>query len=166
MSGLYGNAVMAPAALKTVIIEDTDGNELTGVVTDSEVTLTATRADVKIGKVFVSNDGIEEGTDTRTYRTTQASRLVLPGEDFSIPLNEYDKYNYTKFQAVIAEFNTTEFDSTSVSKIAINDAIYAVNSTNKLADITKNSFTKSVDFNITNNTNSTYIIYYSTFKEE
>ena len=62
MSGLYGNAVMAPAALKTVIIEDADGNELTGVVTDSEVTLTATRADVKVGKVFVSNDGIEEGT--------------------------------------------------------------------------------------------------------
>ena len=40
MSGLYGNAVMAPAALKTVIIEDTDGNELTFVIPSPILTLT------------------------------------------------------------------------------------------------------------------------------
>ena len=90
----------------------------------------------------------------------------MPNESFSIPFKQYDQYNYTKFSAMISGFNTTVSDSTSVVKVVINDAVYAVNSTVKLADVTKNTLTKSIDLNIINDTNSTYVIHYSTYKEE
>ena len=164
--GLYGNVAGGFGMPKIIEIVDDNGNDILGAVTDSEVTLDATRADVKVGKIFASNDGIQEGIDTKTYRTTHASRAVLPGESFTIPLSEYDKYDYTKFQAIIAEFNTTNLDSTEVSKISFNNAVYNVNSTTKLSDVTKNSSTKAIDLNITNDTDNTYVIHYSTYKEE
>ena len=151
---------------KLIEIADGNGNTFIGAVTDSEVALDATRADVKAGKMFAANEGIQEGEDTKTYRTTHASCLVLPGESFTIPLDKYDIYNYTKFQAMIAEFNTTQIDSTSVNKIVLNDKVYNTNSTVKLSDITKNSSTKSVDLNIINSTDKAYVIHYNTYKEE
>lgn len=166
MSIIYGNPSGGFGMPKIIEIADDNGNTFVGTVTDSEVVLDATRADVKVGKMFASNDGIQEGTDTKTYRTTHASYVVLPGASFSIPLEQYDKYNYTKFQAMIAEFNTTPLDSTSVNKISINDGVFNVNSSTKLSDVTKNSSLKSIDLNITNDTENTYIIHYNTFKEE
>lgn len=166
MSGLYGNACGGFGMPKMLEIVDDNGNTIIGTVTDSEVIFDATRDDVKVGKIFASADGVQEGIDTRTYRTTHASKTILPGEQFSIPLDDYEKYNYTKFQAMIAEFNTTQYDSVSVVKISLNDAVYDVNSTIKISDVTKNSSTKSIDLNITNNTNNTYVIHYSTYKEE
>lgn len=163
---IYGNVASGFGMPKLIEITDIDGNVFVGAVTDSKVNLDATRDDVKIGKKFASNDGISEGIDTRTYRTTQASRLILPGDNFSIPLDKYDIYNYTKFQAVIAEFNTTFADSVKVNRIALNDAVYHVNSSTKISDITKNTLTKSVDFNIVNDTENSYVIHYMTCKEE
>lgn len=166
MSIIYGNPSGGFGMPRLIEIADENGNTFVGTVTDSEVVLDATRADVKVGKMFASNDGIQEGTDTKTYRTRLASCLILPGESFSVPLDQYDAYDYTKFHAMIAEFNTTEFDSISISKVSLNNAVFNVNSDTKLADVTKNSLSKSVDLNITNNTDSTYIIHYSTYKEE
>lgn len=164
--GFYGNATGGFGMPKILEIVDNNGNTIIGTVTDSEITLDATRDDVKVGKIFASADGVQEGIDTRTYRTTHASKTILPGEQFSIPLEDYEQYNYTKFQAMIAEFNTTQYNSVSVVKISLNDAVYDVNSTIKISDVTKNSSTKSIDLNITNNTNNTYVIHYSTYKEE
>ena len=164
---ISGNMVGSYSQMgKTFIIQDSDGNEITGVVTGEETVFTATADDIKIGKIAATDEGIVEGTDTKTYRTNQAFRVILPDQSFSIPMDKYDTYNYTKFQAMIAEFNTTPFDSTSVSKISINNSVYAVNSTIKLSDVTKNSSTKSIDLNITNDTDNIYIIHYSTYKEE
>ena len=67
---------------------------------------------------------------------------------------------------MIAEFNLTNSDSTSVNKIVFNDAVYNVNSTTKISDVTKNFSTKSIDLNISNSTDKTYVVHYSTFKEE
>ena len=164
--GLYGNPSGGFGMPKMIEIVDGAGNTLIGTVTDSEVNLDATREDVKIGKIFASNDGIQEGTDTRTYRVVFASYLILPGENFSIPLEKYDGYDYTKFQATIAEFNTNFTDSVSVGKVLLDNAVYNVNSTEKLSDVTKNSSTKSVDLNIANNTDNIYVIHYNTYKEE
>lgn len=163
---IYGNATGGFGMPKMIEIVDDNGNTLVGAVTDSEVVFDATRDDVKAGKTFASADGVQEGIDTRTYRTTHATQLVLPGEDFSIPLEDNEKYNYTKFQAMIAEFNTTISDSISVEKVSLNDSVYNVNSTTKLSDITKNATSKSIDLNITNNTDNTYIVHYNTYKEE
>ena len=167
MSGIIsGNMVGGAAPLRTLIIEDADGNEFTGVVTGSEVIFDATPADVKIGKVFAGDEGVLEGTDTKTYRTIHADCLILPGENFSITLEHNDQYDYTKFQAMISEFNTTKFDSTAINKISIHDSVYNVNSNDKLSDVSKNQETKSIDLNITNDTNSVYIINFNTYKEE
>lgn len=166
MSGLYGNATGGFGIPKMVEIVDGNGNTLVGTVTDSAVVFDATREDVKVGKMFASNDGVQEGIDTKTYRTTQASRAILPGESFSIPLVSNDRYNYTKFQAMIAKFNITIDDSVSVNKIVFNDVVYDVNSTAKLSNVAKNTLTKSIDLNITNSTSDTYVIHYSTYKEE
>lgn len=47
---------------KTLIIEDENGNEFVGVITDSEVIFTATDSDVRKGKVYASNEGASVGT--------------------------------------------------------------------------------------------------------
>jgi len=63
MSGIIcGNAIGGKSPLKTIILEDEDGNQLMGVVVDSEVILTATPDDVRKGKIFVSDSGISVGT--------------------------------------------------------------------------------------------------------
>lgn len=63
MSGaIFGNMVGGTAPLKTVKIIDEDGNEVVGVVTDSEVIFTAVDSDVRKGKVYASNNGVSTGT--------------------------------------------------------------------------------------------------------
>lgn len=151
---------------KTFVLTDERGTELMGVVVGQETVFTATSDDIKVGKIAATNEGITEGVDTRTYRTVHATRIIFPGETFSIPLDLYNQYDYTKFQAMIAEFNTTPFDSTLVNKVSINDQVFDVNSSTKLSDVTKNVSSKSIDLNITNNTESIYIIHYNTFKGE
>lgn len=60
---ISGNMVGSYSSLgKTFILQDEDGNEITGVVVDSEVIFTATDADVRAGKVYASNDGVSVGT--------------------------------------------------------------------------------------------------------
>ena len=82
--GLYGNVAGGFGMPKMIEITDDNGNTLIGTVTDSEVVFDATRDDVKIGKIFASADGVQEGIDTRTYRTTHAWSLVLPGEEIVV----------------------------------------------------------------------------------
>lgn len=152
---------------KTFVLQDENGNDLvTGVVTDSAKVFDANVADVKIGKTFASGEGVKVGEDTKTYRTTHATYLVTPGAKFSIPLSQYDKYNYTQFQAMISVFNTTVFDSVSVEKISVYDSVFNVNSSNAISSVTKNIDTKSIDLNFTNDTDNVYIINYNTYKEE
>lgn len=47
---------------KTFIIEDEDGNEITGIVVDQETVFTATAADIVKGKVAGTDDGVVVGT--------------------------------------------------------------------------------------------------------
>lgn len=165
---IYGNMIGNGAApLKTVIIEDVDGNQMTGVVTGSEVVFTATDNDVREGLVYASDDGISTGTkNIPAYETTQESILILPGENFSINLEHRDKYDYTKIQGIIAKFNTSFVDSVETNKIVLNDGVYSVNSTDVISNITKNIKTKSIDFNVANDTEDIYVIHYFTYKEE
>ena len=162
----YGNPVGGFCYPKTFVLTDPNGTEVTGVVVDNLTVFDATPADVRVDKVFASDEGVQTGTDTKTYRTNIGSVYILNGESFSIPLTQNNAYDYTKFTAMIASFNTTYSDSTSVNKVSINNAVYAVNSTVKLSNVTKNSSTKSIDLNIVNNTGSTCVVHFSTYKEE
>lgn len=164
--GLLGNAVISPAALRTVVIEDGAGSTFTGIVVDDIVVFDAKPEDVKIGKTFAGEDGVLEGIDTKTYRTTHATCLILPGESFSIPLEKYDRYNYTQFQAMISVFNTTALDSVAIEKISIYDSVLNVNSNDVVSSVTKNASSKSIDLNFINDTDNVYIVNYNTYKEE
>ena len=166
---IYGNMIGGGAApLKTLILEDENGNEFFGVVTDSAQLLTANaKNDIRSGTVAVTDEGIVTGSkEILEYRTTAAYRGILPGKSFTIPLSDHNKYDYTKLQCIIVKFNTSFSDSTSAEKIVINDGVYNVGSGEKIASVTKNEETQSIDLNITNTTENRYYIHYFTYREE
>lgn len=163
---IYGNMAGGFGFPKTFILTDEKGTELTGIVVGQETVFTATADDIKIGKVAATDKGITEGVDTRTYRTTQGSIFIMQGDPFIIPLSDYDQYNYTKLYCMIALYNSSLNNSVAVDKIVFNDNVYAVNSTEVLSNVFKNSSNKSIDLNIINNTDSIYVIHYFTYKRE
>ena len=57
-------------------------------------------------------------------------------------------------------------DSAETMAITINDSVFSATNYNKLSDITKNIDTKSIDLNITNNSDNIYSIRYFTYREE
>ena len=60
---IIGNMVGSYSSMgKTFIIEDEDGNEFVGVITDSKVIFTAVDSDVRAGKVYASDEGVSVGT--------------------------------------------------------------------------------------------------------
>ena len=164
--GIYGNAA-GFSLPKSYIFTDESGNEVVGVLVGEEMLFTATDNDVREGKVYASESGVSTGTkNIPSYRTTQGRRAIAAGKAMSIPLSDYNKYDYTKFQCIITSFNTNLSDSTAAIKISINDNIYNVGSTDVISVISKNADEKSIDLNITNNTGSVVIIHYMTYKEE
>lgn len=169
MSIISGNMIGTYSQIgKTFTIVDENGVELIGVITDKERILTADAAkDIREGTVAVTEEGIVTGSKViPSYETTKASYGIFPGEFFSIPLLERDRYDYTQFQCIIAKFNTALTDSVETDRIAINDGVYAVNSKTAVSAITKNSTSKSIDLNIVNNTDDIYVVHYFTYKQE
>ena len=167
MSVINGTPVGSYSHLgKTFTLVDDNGTELVGVITDNETVFTATADDIKIGKIAATDEGVTEGIDTRTYRTTQGGILISPGSSLSIPLSDYDKYNYTKLQCMIAPFNTSIINSVAVNKVVIDSYVYDTSSVSKVSDVTKNNTNKSIDLNITNNTDNYLVIHFFTYKEE
>lgn len=60
---IIGNIVGCYSPIgKTFIIEDTDGNSITGIVVDEETVFTATAADIVSGKIAGTEDGVVTGT--------------------------------------------------------------------------------------------------------
>lgn len=164
---ISGNMVgMYSTIGKTLVLVDEDGNELTGVVTENVQMFDATPADVRINKTFVSDNGIETGENTITYRTSEGIRLVLPETQFSIAFDGYDQHDYTKLQCIITKYASNSSERMGAEKIVLNNNVYDVGSSTSVSEITKNSETKSIDLNITNNSSDVYMIYFFTYKEE
>lgn len=169
MSKIVGNLAGCYSPMgKTFILVDEDGNELsTAVVVDQETVFDVGTNDVRKGKVYAGNEGVKTGTkNIPGCQTRKGSVIVFSNESYSIPLSNDDLYDYTKFQCAIAKFNTSFTDSVETNKVSLEDNVYEVNSATPLSRVTKNSDTGSIDLNITNNTEDTYIIHYFTFKEE
>lgn len=152
---------------KSYILIDADGNEIPGVLVDEETIFTAEEVDVRKGKVFVNDTGVKTGTKIiPSYNTTEGFIGIPPGGRMKVTLNdERDLYDYTKFQAIICPYNTTIADSVSAEKIAINDKVHNVLSTDVVGIITKDAGSASIDFGINNDTGTMAIIYYFTYKE-
>lgn len=164
---IYGNTVGGFAPVKVVQLELEDGTVLEGVVAEEAPVVDATENDVRKGKKAITSMGVIEGQkDIPAYRTTAGTRKIKPGDSFSIPLSGYDKYDYTKLQCIIVQYNTSLSDSVVADKVVINDYLYPVLSTEKISTITKNFTDKSIDFNIINDSENTYVIRYFTYREE
>lgn len=166
MSKIYGSATGGFGMPKTFVLTDKNGNEFTGVVTNSVQVFDATKADVKVGKIFASSDGIQTGEDTKTYRVTMCTRLIYPNENCSIPLSNYDRYDYTGFQGLIVLYSSDYSTNAETIGVTIGDSVFSAKTSEKISDITKNSNTKSIDLNITNNSENIYSIRYFTYREE
>lgn len=165
---ISGNMVGSYSQIgKTFILTDENGVELTGVVVDQETIFTAGDNDVREGMVYASDCGVSTGTkNIPAYRTTEGYRGIPVGSAFSISLPQYNKYDYTKLQCIIAPFNTSVNNSVAVDKTVIDDYVYEVGSIEKIADVVKNHTDLSVDLNIINTSASPYIIRFFTYKEE
>lgn len=63
MSIIYGNVVGGGSGFgKTFLLEDENGNQLTGIVVDELTVFTATAEDIKLGKVAGTDSGVVTGT--------------------------------------------------------------------------------------------------------
>lgn len=165
---IYGNPVGGALNAKTFILEVNDGKtEIAATVVGEETVFDATPNDVRTGKTFATSSGVEVGTkDIPAYRTAQGAVIIKPNENFSIVLEGYSQYDYTKLQCLISKFNTSVDDSVAVDKVVIGDNVYAVNSTIPLAAVTKDAATKSIKLNIKNESSVDYVLRYFTYREE
>lgn len=92
---IIGNMVGAYSQLgKTIIIVDENNNEITGVIVDQEQIFTATPSDVKAGKVFANNDGVQVGT---AVIGTDGSNITF-GYTNGIPVDREPTYIVTSEQ--------------------------------------------------------------------
>lgn len=165
---IYGNPVGGALNAKTFMLEVNGGKtEIAATVVGEKTVFTATANDVRTGKKFATSSGVAVGTkDIPAYRTTQGAAIIKPNENFSIVLEGYSQYDYTKLQCLISKFNTSVDDSVAVDKVVIGDNVYAVNSTISLAAVTKDAATKSIKLNIKNESSVDYLLRYFTYREE
>lgn len=148
----------------TYIIVDENGNEVPAVLTEEEVALTATAAhDIRIGTTAVTDEGVVTGEkEIPSYHTSSGYKMITNGSKFVLPMNNY---NYTKLQAIICPYNTSITKSVIAEKVAIDSKVYPVLSDVSEADIVKDNSGSRIDFGITNNSGSTYVIRYFSYKE-
>lgn len=166
MGKIYGNTIGGVAPVNVFELELEDGTVLNGVVTEEPPVITARPKDIRIGKTAILGDGIVEGENTITYRTRVATRVILPNQTFSLPLSMYNHYDYTKIQAIIVLHSSKYDNNAETMAVTIDNAVFSTQTSEKLSDITKNENAKSIDFNITNNSDKNYSIRYFTYRDE
>jgi hypothetical protein len=149
--------------LETLILVDEDGYEMAATLTEEEVELTATPNDIRIGTTAVTDTGVTVGEkEIPSYYTNEGFKAIPNGSRIVLTTQSYD---YTKLQAIICSFNTSLSNSTSAEKVAINGNLYPVRSTSVEATITKNDELTQIDFGITNDSGSPYVVRYFMYKE-
>lgn len=167
---INGNAVGGIVGYgKTFILTDENGNELTGVVVDEEVILTADPVkDIREGKVAATDAGVVTGSkNIPAYRTEQGVTVISDGDAFTLnDLTEYDMYNYTELQCIIAPLTSDAMASVASDKIVLYDNVYSTNAETSLAVVSKDFDNKLINLNIQNNSGKNYVVHYFTYKEE
>lgn len=161
---IYGNAIGCVGMAQTYVFEDEEGNEVYGVIVQNETELTATENDIRLGKLAVTGIGLTNGhKEIPAYHTTEGTRLISAGSECKIiNLNNCE---YTKLQVLICAFNASVSNSVATEKVSINGKVYAVGSTEVLADVTVNVAEKEVNLGITNEGDAPCVIRYFTYKE-
>lgn len=164
---IYGNTVggSGGGTANAYILVDDSGKEYAAVLMDEETVLDATENDIRAGKYAATDNGVVLGSkEIPSYHTIEGYKLITVGSPFSL-LVQSEGYDFTKFQAIICPFSGSIDGSVAAEKIAINEGVYAVNSVEQLATVTKDGDTRSINLGITNESESPYLLRYFTYKE-
>lgn len=166
---IVGNVIGGhPVTPRTYIIQMDNGEEVPAVLVGSETVFTATANDIREGKVAASDTGIVTGDKViPAYHTIEGYKVVPVGSEVFLPnfVSSISSYDYTQLQAIICLFNTNEAGSVSAEKVAINDNVYNVQSTESVSEVVKNHESKTIDFGVVNDTESIWILRYFMYKE-
>lgn len=126
------------------------------------ITLTATENDIRQNTSAITNVGYTEGTkDIPAYHSRTGQKIIQAGQEVAVSI---PKHNYSELQATLSNFNTSINDSVEVVATSIEDSVYEAKSTTKLADITLDDTTETINFGITADVKS--VLRYFTMKEE
>lgn len=148
----------------TYILVTEDGTEVPAVVVDEEVVFTATANDIREGTVAATASGVTTGMKViPSYHTEEGYCVIPSGSAFSIPAGSL--YDFTKMQAIICPWNGSFAGSVAAEKVSIDENVYAVNSTESLATVSRDSENEAINFGITNDSESSYLVRYFTYKE-
>lgn len=163
---IYGNAVGGIGLERTYVLEDEKGHEFAGVMVENTAVFDATPNDIRRGKVAATAEGVTTGEkEIPAYHTTEGTALIPVGSPFSIKLQD-GRHDYTKLQVIICKYNGSMSGSVASEKVAINDKVYAVGSTEVLAEVTTDPENKTINLGITNEGATPCVIRYFTYKEE
>ena len=164
---IYGNPVGGALNAKTFMLEVNGGKtEIAATVVGEQTVFDATENDVRKGMTFASSNGVKIGQkNIPAYETRMSYFVVEPNESCSIPLSDEDRYAYTKFQCIIVVYSSDYSSNVTTKYVSMNDGLFSVETSSKVSNITKNSKTKSIDLNMTNNSSDVYEIIYFTYKE-
>ena len=150
----------------TFILVDKDGNEYPAVYVDSDTVITATPNDIRKGTTAITAEGVVEGEKViPAYITTEGYTAVPENSEFYIPMPN-GKQDFTKLQCIICPFVGSIDDSVSAEKVVINDAVYIVNSNEKVSTVTTDSAVRTIKLGFVNSSDKPYLIRYFTYKEE
>ena len=150
------------------ILVTEDGREIPAVLVDELTVFDATPNDIRIGKTAATEQGVTLGEkEIPSYHTIEGTKLITPGKEIIISFSAYDvpHYDYTKLQTIICSFNTSLSNSVAAQKVSIGDAVYNVNSVEKLSSIIKNDNNKQIEFGIINDSDKPCIVRFITYKE-
>lgn len=160
---LFGKMNAAGTA-ETYTIITSDGEKIQAVVVGEEVVFTATADDIRVGTVAATGDGVTVGTKViPSYHTTEGYSVIPAGSAFSIPAGSL--YDFTKLQAIICPWNGSFAGSVAAEKVSLDEKVYAVNSTESLATVSRDSENEAINLGITNDSESIYLVRYFTYKE-
>jgi hypothetical protein len=129
----------------------TDGTDktYTQLQGEQEVTLTATANDIRENTSAITNGGYTEGSKKiPSYQSRKGVSLIQANT--AIVYKDSQRYDFTKFQATLALFNSSISESVQVDRVTVDEAVYTANSTEKLADISIDHANTQIDFGITN----------------
>lgn len=149
----------------TYILVDQYGKEYPAVYVESKTVFDATENDIRIGTTAATDAGITVGKkEIPSYIVSEGAAIIPNGSAFKISFFN-EMYDFTKLQAIICTFSGSLNGSVAANKIVINDGVYAVNSSELIANVTKNESDKTVELGIANTSGSICILRFFTYKE-
>lgn len=162
---LQGNLLRFPIEPETYILVTEEGEEFPAVLVDEAIVFDATANDIRLGTTAATQLGVTEGTKViPSYHTTEGYGLIPNGQAFSIPFQD-GMYDFTKLQVIICPWAGSIAGSVAAEKVSIDEKVYAVNSTESIATVTRDSENNAINLGITNESGSICVVRYFTYKE-